>query len=85
MAEYIEREFNPCNVCNYNQCSNCILHELAMKFVGHPAADVVAVKYGRWTYYSSHDRYCYKCSICNDWATVEHNYCPNCGTKMDGE
>ena len=43
MAEYVEREFNPCDVCNYKRCGNCILHELAMKFVGHPAADVVEV------------------------------------------
>ena len=43
MADYIESEFNPCDVCDYKRCSNCILHELAMKVVGHPIADVALV------------------------------------------
>ena len=41
MTERIESEFNPCDVCEYTHCNNCILHELAMKFVKQSAEDVV--------------------------------------------
>ncbi len=27
----------------------------------------------------------YVCSACGEIAGEEHNYCPNCGAKMDGE
>ena len=41
MTERIESEFNPCDVCEYTHCNNCILHELAMKFVKQSSEDVV--------------------------------------------
>ena len=33
----------------------------------------------------------YDCSVCNKWyiinhdASIEYNFCPNCGAKMDGD
>lgn len=98
MTEYIEREFNPCDVCDYKRCSNCILHELAMKFVGRPAADVVPVVHGRWIYHecvASCDGAIsgYSCSECNAFVDEEifdmdefhKDFCGNCGARMDGE
>ena len=95
MAEYIEREFNPCYVCDYKRCSNCILHELAMKFVGRPAADVAPVVHGRWIE-TVQENGCaewteFRCSVCgavfdgNDYLFYEWKGCPVCLTRMDGE
>jgi rubrerythrin len=25
------------------------------------------------------------CSLCGNWGTPHYKYCPNCGSKMDGE
>ena len=59
-----------------------------------PTADVVEVKHGFWTAHPAS----YECSICGneffvegyaeDYDAVEDfdlYFCPNCGTKMDGE
>ena len=50
-----------------------------------PGADVAPVRHGRWIKYQIPPIIC--CSNC-DWATdvVEKNfqYCPMCGTQMDG-
>lgn len=27
----------------------------------------------------------FKCSLCGNKKTIESNYCPNCGAKMEGE
>ena len=54
------------------------------------AADVVEVKHGEWSYEYSGDKlggtdatYDYRCSVCDEFALEESNYCPNCGAKMD--
>ena len=52
------------------------------------AADVAPVRHGRWgTHSDRHDSLI--CSVCNCgfdmWKHDPHNYCPNCGAKMDGE
>lgn len=55
-----------------------------------PTADVQKVRHGRWI---SNDlggyEWAYYCSECG-WIdgypfNDRHKYCPNCGTKMDGE
>ena len=78
--------FNPCDVCDYKRCKNCILYELVMKFIGHKAADVAPVRRGRWV----HDiNNLYGCSECMERETMSpkklKNYCPNCGARMDGD
>lgn len=50
-----------------------------------PAADVVEVKHGEWIYEVKY----YKCSNCagkrfNLLLGTDAEYCPYCGTKMDG-
>ena len=53
-----------------------------------PAADVATVRHGRWGTHSDRPDSLI-CSICNCgfdmWKHDPHNYCPNCGAKMDGE
>lgn len=63
-----------------------------------PTADVQEVKHGKWVdikipaNYSNEVQYqSAKCSVCKRYHTTpylymyyEHNYCPNCGARMDG-
>ena len=98
MPKYIESEFNPCDVCDYRRCNNCVLHELAMKHVGTPAADVVEVKHGEWVVQKVNGvDSVFTCSVCgrevesaNDYfgkptahIAAKYPYC-HCGAKMYG-
>ena len=42
------------------------------------------VVHGRWITDEKGVAYCGRCRIIDDYASV-HNYCPNCGARMDGE
>ena len=55
-----------------------------------PTADVVEVRHGRWVYTAAYE--CFVCSNCrlsalNNYRglSVNSEYCPHCGAKMDGE
>lgn len=52
-----------------------------------PASDVAPVRHGRWETHSDRPDSLI-CSVCNCgfdmWKHDPHNYCPNCGAKMDG-
>lgn len=52
-----------------------------------PAADVAPVVHGWWGTHSDRPDSLI-CSVCNCgfdmWKHDPHNYCPNCGAKMDG-
>ena len=52
------------------------------------AADVAPVVHGRWETNSDRPDSLI-CSVCkcgfDMWKHEPHNYCPNCGAKMDGE
>jgi len=48
-----------------------------------PTADVEPVRHGQWIYIGFEQTY--KCSCCEKLYGMKHNYCPNCGAKMDGE
>ena len=96
MAEYIERDkiFSvwrsipaPASVTS-----------LAAAISQTPAADVAPVRHGKWVkeppYKSIGGEYLKAliCSKCNSFFVSDgnkpwqmHNYCPNCGAKMDGE
>lgn len=86
MAEYIEREAAKEAVkylpwCDWKAVGDC-LDEL-------PAADVEVVKHGRWIMKETMVRSPYAknayCSECLKETSYHHNYCPNCGAKMDLE
>jgi DNA-directed RNA polymerase subunit RPC12/RpoP len=54
-----------------------------------PTADVVEVKHGEWMWDTEDN---YECSLCGTKTRVDevmgmptYNYCPKCGTKMDGD
>ena len=90
MAEYIEREAllwewktSPKYKCHVASLAQCI-HDA-------PAADVVEVRHGRWDEVYGSDTI--RCSCCRKRLDAyyadgvpffEPDYCPNCGTRMDG-
>ena len=50
-----------------------------------PNADVAQARHGRWVYPIGM-AYNYVCSECGkSIGVIKHNYCPNCGAKMDGD
>lgn len=99
MNEYIERErllrrFNIDDMMNVN--GTLISLEDARNTISNfPAADVAPVRHGRWICirkgYGE-----YECSVCHgvdsdcsDYygthVVTEQDYCPNCGSRMDGD
>ena len=63
-----------------------------------PTVDAVEVVHGWWKGYVHSalvrwkdgepvwaDRNVYRCSRCDFGTIAKHNYCPNCGAKMDGD
>lgn len=95
MAEYIKREEimkfpirkDHCDKERANE--NFIFGiESILEYVENlPADDVVPVVHGRWE--TNSDRpdtlICSMCKCGFDmWKHDPHNYCPNCGAKMDG-
>ena len=57
---------------------------------GQHTVDAVEVVHGRWIW--SEENECWVCSNCEMSAlnnyrgnSVDSNYCPNCGAKMDGD
>ena len=57
---------------------------------GKPAADVAPVRHGRWndinpTVLNPGVHWVCRCSLCGCPQDYKHNYCPNCGARMDKE
>ena len=53
-----------------------------------PAADVVEVVHGEWNKINRETTglpWEWRCNQCGCPQDYNHNYCPNCGAKMDGE
>lgn len=81
MTEYIDRELLLRDIEHYHVSDFAFQHWVEIQ----PAADVAPVRHGRWEVGYFHDRVC---SCClhpdNDFDDYAHNFCPNCGAKMDG-
>ena len=97
MAEYIEREAiseeirkyyykNPPNF-SYGEGFDRGLDRAQRAILNAPAADVAEVRHGEWETNSDRPDSLI-CSVCkcgfDMWKHDHHNYCPNCGAKMDG-
>ena len=96
MTEYIEREAiseeirkyyykNPPN-SSYGEGFDRGLDKAQRAILDAPAADVAPVRHGRWGTHSDRPDSLI-CSVCNYGFDMRkhdpHNYCPNCGAKMD--
>ena len=85
MPEYIEREKVLSKAVPMQGCFSDMIS--AYDVIMLPAADVAPVRHGRWGTHSDRPD-SLSCSVCNCgfdmWKHDPHNYCPNCGAKMDG-
>ena len=86
MAEYVEREKVLSKAAPVEGCFSDMISTYDV--IRLPAADVVPVHHGQWGTHSDRPDSLI-CSVCNCgfdmWKHDPHNYCPNCGAKMDGE
>ena len=86
MAEYVEREKVLSKAAPVAGCFSDMIS--AYDVIMLPASDVAPVRHGRWGTHSDRPDSLI-CSVCNCgfdmWKHDPHNYCPNCGAKMDGE
>ena len=91
MAEYIERE----DLLELYRMDDPVLNKnghvplpvIRQNIMDIPSADVAPMVHGQWE--TSSDRPdSLICSVCkcgfDMWKHDPHNYCPNCGAKMDG-
>ena len=91
MTEYIKREYAVDAVADvyYNTPDIDLSGEkFEAAILKIPAADVAPVRHGRWETNSDRPDSLI-CSICkcgfDMWKHDPHNYCPNCGAKMEGD
>ena len=94
MAEYIEREAVVMELNKTYDNMNAMGAQFYCGFMNavhrikdFPAADVAPVRHGRWIIDSANGKIA--CSSCGCIylgynGRLEPNYCPNCGSKMDG-
>ena len=100
MDEYIEREaaIKAIEKADYtliaNDADSCKADYLREIIESVPAADVVPVVHGHWIWHE--EEFEYECSACHCRFGYNHmfelfdhgfqyaNWCPNCGSKMDG-
>ena len=95
MAEYIERESAYREICSDDTLSGYEKAYCCEIIKAIPSEDVAPVRHGRWICirkgYGE-----YECSVChgvdsdcsNYYGThvvTEQDYCPNCGSRMDGD
>lgn len=86
MTEYVEREKVLSKAAPVAGCFSDMIS--AYDVIMLPAADVAPVRHGRWVTHSDRPDSLI-CSVCNCgfdmWKHDPHNYCPNCGAKIDGQ
>ena len=64
----------------------CPLDEVSGVIAVAPTLDCAPVVHGEWLFDASTAQYGnpYRCPLCKEETNDTHNYCPNCGAKMDG-
>lgn len=84
-----------CNVCSSldgERCRDCEINEVLRLIDNTPTVEAEPVKHGRWlnriqkdgTTIGQHNvKYCSECGYVI--FTKVDNYCPSCGTRMDGD
>lgn len=60
------------------------LERIEQEFDDAPTIEAVPVRHGYWK--ATDDPMFRACSVCGylEWVGLWNNYCPECGTKMDG-
>ena len=92
MDEYIKRDdalmaisYYPIENPEQGDIIQAVLETARKAIAKINAADVAPVRHGRWRFCGS-DRWndAYECDNCGKMSEYNSNYCPNCGSKMDG-
>ena len=74
--------------------STLMMYEVADEIFDTPTVDAIPVAHGKWIGYETNSfknscegikRKFYRCSVCRTANVIRANYCPNCGTKIDGK
>ena len=91
MTEYISRDTAIARLTRLEVTDKlATMADAKQEIADMPAADVAPVVHGHWISKNPHGyEWTFVCSNC-DYAdgypfNDRHNYCPNCGAKMDGE
>ena len=90
MAEYIDKELviDTIEELKSKALPKALLFDHLKKVIEiFPTEDFAPVKHGRWRQVDESKCECSNCGIVVLIAVYPHgdkNYCPNCGTKMDG-
>lgn len=90
MAEYIERE---ALIAEYDRVHIGEAGGARKLMVEAPACDVFEVVHASWVWGKVCGSKGYCCTNCGagfvgenaEWIAKEHDYCPKCGAKMDGD
>ena len=64
------------------------LYDIINRIGEQPTVDAVPVVHGRWNEINQITTglpWKYRCNECGCPQDYKHNYCPNCGAKMDGD
>ena len=98
MTEYIEREAlmrrikeihcAECDDYHGVRCRACWVDDTLDYIDSEPTADVAPVRHGHWNAINQIATglpWKYRCNDCGCPQEYTHNYCPNCGAKMDKE
>lgn len=98
MSDYIEREAALAYPIRKDKCDRKHANkhfifgiESVIEFVENlPAADVAPVEHGHWNdinpaVLKPGISWVCRCSLCGCPQDYKHNYCPNCGARMDKE
>lgn len=84
-----------CSVCplakDYSPCSKTMA-ENALSLIEELTVELEA-RHGKWVFGKLCGRDAWVCSLCGagftgenaEWIAKEHDFCPKCGAKMDGE
>ena len=90
MSDYIERE-KALKAVEDIVCDADDAERTCDRIIDIPAADVAPIRHGSWKedYYGEAGGYTFFNVVCNccgyDMGEKMTPFCPNCGTKMDGE
>lgn len=89
MSRYIDAEKLTDSIFDWDMTIEDLYYSLCKLVDDVPTADVQEVKHGTWENTNTPNQLrCSNCEIIHFIAQYPHgetNYCPNCGTRMDGD
>ena len=91
----LEKMSGHCDVCQYHslrspRCCDCDWSEAMDDVDDMDDVEIEPVRHGHWITKTRHEHYPsgkeYEedyCSLCSMRGSIEYDYCPHCGAKMD--